>query len=118
MANAVKGEVSFKIEGQEFILLYDFNALCTIENDLGVDVAEVGDKLASPTMIRSIFRVGLEAKHGLMSDLEAGNMIHRLGVQPAAEIIAQAFQAAFPAPDASAEGKAQTSKKTGTGKGR
>lgn len=116
MANPVKGEVSFKVDEQEFILLYDFNALCTIEADLGVDVAEVGERLASPTMIRSIFRVGLEARHGLMSDLEAGNLIHRVGVQPAAELIAKAFQAAFPAADESVEGKVPAKKKAGTGK--
>jgi hypothetical protein len=116
MANPIKGEVACKIGEQEFILLYDFNALCTIEADLGVDVEQLGERLASPTMIRSIFRIGLEAKHGLMSDLEAGNLIHQLGVQPAAEVIAKAFQAAFPEP--SAEGKAKTQTKTGTGKGR
>jgi hypothetical protein len=118
MANPIKGEVACKIGEQEFILLYDFNALCTIEADLGVDVEQLGERLASPTMIRSIFRIGLEAKHGLMTDLEAGNLIHQLGVQPAAEVIAKAFQAAFPDPGASAEGKAAIPKKPGTGKGR
>jgi hypothetical protein len=116
MANPIKGEVACMVGEHEYILLYDFNALCTIEVDLGVDVEQLGERLASPTMIRSIFRIGLEARHGLMSDLEAGNLIHQLGVQPAAELIAKAFQASFPEP--SAEGKVTDQKKTGTGKGR
>lgn len=117
MANALKGEVSFAIEGNPFALVYDFNALCTIEQELEVDVASVGEKLNSPTMIRSIFRIGLEAKHGALSDIEAGRMIHALGVERAANLVGEAFAAAFPAPGESAEGKAKP-KKAGTGPAR
>lgn len=52
MANPIKGEVACMVGEQEYILLYDFNALCTIEVDLGVDVEQLGERLASPTMIR------------------------------------------------------------------
>jgi hypothetical protein len=96
MADAIKGEVGFAAAGQNWKLVYDFNALCTIEQELDVDVADVGDKLNSPVMIRSIFRIGLEAHHGVMSDLEAGRLIHAMGAPAAAEVIGKAFQAAFP----------------------
>lgn len=120
MANGIKGEVGFKVAGSDWTLVYDFNALCTIEQELDVDVADVGTKLSSPSMIRSVFRIGLEAKHGGMSDLEAGRLIHDLGAQASAEVIGRAFQAAFPeaaSADASAEGNAPT-KRGGTGRGR
>jgi len=120
MANAIKGEIGFNAAGNDWTLVYDFNALCTIEQELEVDVADVGDKLASPTMIRSVFRIGLEAKHGAMSDLEAGRLIHDLGPPMAAELIGRGFQAAFPdasAAGASAEGKEQP-KSRGSGRAR
>ena len=96
MAATIKGEVGFKAAEQNWTLVFDFNALCTIEEDLEIDVADVGDRLGSPTMIRSIFRIGLAAHHGAMSDLEAGRLIHDLGVNEAAQLIARAFKAAFP----------------------
>lgn len=96
MANPLKGEIGFTVEGEPWTLLYDFNALCTIEQDLGVALQDVGDRLTSPTMIRSIFRIGLEARHGTMTDLEAGRLIHAIGVETGAELIGKAFAAAFP----------------------
>lgn len=96
MANATKGEIAFTAAGGSFTLLYDFNALCTIEQDLEIDVADVGSKLSSASMLRSVFRIGLEAHHGAMSDIEAGRLIHDLGVEKAGEVIGKAFKAAFP----------------------
>ena len=114
MANPIKGEVGFKIAGGDFVLAYDFNALCTLEEDLGVSVEEIGEKLSSVSSIRTIFRIGLEVHHGRMTDIEAGRMIHELTVPKAGELVVKAIQAAFP--NASAEGKANpTPKKAGTG---
>lgn len=112
MPNAIKGEVGFKVDGADFILVYDFNALCSIEQELEVDPTELGAKLSSPTTIRTVFRIGLAAHHGAMSDLEAGRLIQGLGMQAAGETIAKAFKAAFPEADdgASAEGKAPPKK--------
>lgn len=118
MAVTIKGEVGFRATEKSWTLVYDFNALCTIEEELEVDVADVGEKLSSPRMIRSIFRIGLAAHHGAMSDLEAGRLIHDMGAAEAAQVIAKAFQAAFPEakPDGSAEGNAPKAKSHGTGR--
>jgi len=119
MATAIKGDVAFQAAGNNWTLVYDFNALCTIEEELEVGVAEIGEKLSSPGMIRAVFRIGLAAHHGAMSDLEAGRLIHDMGATAAAQIIGKAFQAAFPeasADGASAEGKAPRARSRGTGK--
>jgi hypothetical protein len=113
MANPLKGEVGFKVAGGDFVLAYDFNALCTLEEDLGVGVEEIGEKLNSVSSLRTVFRAGLEAKHGRMTDIEAGRLIHEVGVVKAGEMVVKAIQAAFPAP--SAEGKAKGAAKAGTG---
>ncbi|MEN2749232.1 hypothetical protein [Sphingomonas sp. T9W2] len=119
MANAIKGEVPFTAAGGSFMLLYDFNALCTIEQDLEIDVADIGSKLSSASMLRSVFRIGLEAHHGAMSDIEAGRLIHDLGVEQAGEIIGKAFKAAFPdAAKGDGEGNVPAPKKPGTGRKR
>lgn len=118
MANATKGEIAFTAAGGSFTLLYDFNALCTIEQDLEIDVADVGSKLSSASMLRSVFRIGLEAHHGAMSDIEAGRLIHDLGVEQAGEVIGKAFKAAFPdAAPGGGEGNGPA-KKPGTGRKR
>ncbi len=41
MANPIKGEVTATIAGTPFTLAFDFNALCTLEDDLGVGVDEL-----------------------------------------------------------------------------
>ncbi|UYY60105.1 hypothetical protein [Sphingomonas sp. S2-65] len=126
MAETIKGEVAFKAADQNWKLVYDFNALCTIEEELEVDVADIGEQLSKPTMIRSIFRIGLAAHHGALSDLEAGRLIHDMGVAEAAQVVTKAFVAAFPEAKVvgSAGGKAPAPKpkpapkKPGTGRKR
>jgi len=114
MANGTKGEVAFNAAGGGFTLVYDFNALCTIETELGIDPDQLGT-ISGPSMVRSVFRVGLDARHPGLTDMEAGRLIHDIGMEKAGELIATAFKAAFPdAKPASAEGKAPRAKKAGT----
>jgi len=97
MANKLKGEVAFNACGSNFTLVMDFNALCEIDTDLGIGIDEIGAKLAgSAPTIRSVFRIGLAAKHGEMTDLEAGRLIGDIGPTKAAELLAEALQASFP----------------------
>ncbi|WP_066486129.1 hypothetical protein [Sphingomonas sp. CCH9-F2] len=116
MANPIKGEVGFSVGEGRFTLAYDFNALCTMEGDLDVSIEDVGTKMDSISAVRTMFRIGLEAHHGRLSDIEAGNLIHQLGLEEAGALITKAFQGAFP--DASAGGKAKPANKATRGSGR
>jgi hypothetical protein len=116
MANPIKGEVGFSVAEGVFTLAYDFNALCTMESDLGVSIEDVGTKMDSISAVRTMFRIGLEAHHGQLSDIEAGNLIYQLGLEEAGTLITRAFQGAFP--DASAGGKAKPVKPKPRGSGR
>lgn len=118
MATKIKGEIAFDAAGSKWTLVYDFNALCTIEEELDVKVDEVGERLNSPSMIRSIFRIGLAAHHGVMTDLEAGRLIHDMGAPAAAKVIGEAFQAAFPAPSDAPSAEGNGRRKPGTGRAR
>lgn len=107
MANTIKGEVGFRAGATTFTLLYDFNALCQIEDALDVDIDQIGEHLKRINNVRTVFRIGLAAAHGQMTDLEAGNLIHQVGVKTAFELVQRALKAAFPDPsgdDGSAEG--------------
>jgi hypothetical protein len=97
MANPMKGEARFEAAGQAWVLTFSFNELVTLEEELGVKVADLGEKLGdSAKIVRTVFRICLEAQHGQMTDREAGDLISAVGPQEAALLIGKAFSAAFP----------------------
>lgn len=95
MANPVRGEVAFEVEGQGYVLLLDFNALCDLEGVVPglMDGATVN---MTPTAIRAVFHAGLQDRHAGLSLREAGGLIQALGVERAAELVKAAFEASFP----------------------
>lgn len=98
MANPMKGQARFEAAGKPWTLTFGFNELVSLEDELGVKVDEIGAKLGdSARTVRSVFRICLEAEHGQLTDREAGDLISEIGPQEAAQHIAKAFAAAFPA---------------------
>lgn len=102
-ANPAKGEA--KLGG--FTLLFDFNALCSLEAATGRPASELFASLApgpngeDPTVSFSLFRTliwaGLQAHHPDMSEAAAGNLIQSAGgPQEAANALAGAFTAMAP----------------------
>lgn len=115
MANGLKGEVPFSACGSEWTLVMDFNAICSIDTELGIGIDTIGAKLSgSAPTIRSVFRIGLEAKHDKLTDIEAGRLIGDIGPAKAAQLIAEALQAAFPEVK---QGNVQTPTKKSAAKG-
>ncbi|AHE57431.1 hypothetical protein [Sphingomonas sanxanigenens] len=112
----LKGEVAVNAGGDQFTLLLDFNALCAVETELGIDMMEIGENMRSLPTIRSLFRIALEARHGKMTDLEAGNIIQKIGVVSASELLGKAVEASFPdAADAGGNVRAPAPQATGRG---
>lgn len=95
MTNRVKGEVAFEAEGQDYVLLLDFNALCDLEDDFP-GLMDGSAELKSPKAIRRVFHAGLAARHPGVDLREAGSLIHALGLDVAGELVRQSFEAAFP----------------------
>lgn len=124
-ANPLKGEVGFPanpdVAGFEAggIIVLDFNALCALEEELGEKIDQIGEAaLRSPMMMRTVFRIGLEAKHGAVDERDAGNLIQAIGADVASELTLRAFQLSFPeaAKDGSADPRKPAATKTrGTG---
>lgn len=101
----VRGIVKFEAGGSTYSLQYSINALVALEEDLGVTVAEIGTKLSGKDGkqvglkdMRTLFRCGL-IEHwpdGEPTVKQAGSLMTDVGLGPVAELIGEAFAAAFP----------------------
>ena len=87
MANPVKGEVPFEVEGKAYKLVLDFNALCEVEDVLGAG----GMDLARPKAIRAIFWASMLRHQPDVTVQEAGDLIGALGLEEAGRIVAEAM---------------------------
>lgn len=106
MANAVRGEVGFSLQGEAYILVLDFNALCDLEDDLpGLMAGEA--EIKSPSAIRAVFHAALQARHPQIDVRGAGALIHELGLERAGELIKEAFAASYPTPASGGKGAAR-----------
>lgn len=118
MTNRVKGEVAFEAEGQEYVLLLDFNALCELEDEVP-GLMNGTAEMASPKVIRAVFHAGLQARHSGLGLRDAGEIIQSIGLETAANLVRLAFEASFPA-TTGGEGQARPRKapaKAGAGNG-
>lgn len=95
MANRVKGEVGFEVDGEDYVLLLDFNALCDLEDDLP-GLMDGTAEIRSPKAIRRVFHAGLQAHHEGLTEREAGVLIQGLGLERAGQLVKESFAASFP----------------------
>ncbi|WP_404713197.1 hypothetical protein [Sphingomonas sp. MMS24-J13] len=125
MANPLKGEVAFPavpdLPGFEAggTLVLDFNALCTLEDELGEEIGRIGaESLQSPKMMRTVFRVAMEEHHKAVDDVTVGKIIQAVGIDTAAALVLRAFSLSFPeaAKDGDANPPKKPAKPAGTGK--
>lgn len=115
MANQVKGETPFLVGSEAYVLLFDINALISIQEETGVKAQDLGTAFAEGAdlkLLRTLFRIGLADRHPDLSDLEVGRLLHQVGLQPAVEKLGEALRAAFP--DATPNPPQGARKKTGT----
>lgn len=94
---AANGKLHFEASGKSFVLAYDINALCRVEDALGIEdvkqLQEVMSKGMSFRKLRTLFCCGLTPE---VTEVEAGEVIQELGVTDATAKIGEAFKAAFP----------------------
>ncbi len=98
MTNKLKGEVSFPAGEDTFVLLFNLDALCGLEETFDMSVAEIGEAMQNKMrlkMLRGVFQAGLAAHHPDISAKAAGEIIDRIGLGRAGALIAEAFSAAF-----------------------
>jgi len=89
------------VTGEEYILRFDFNALCAVEDRIGCKIGEMEDRLAEPSMrdLRAFLACGLQRHHPDMTEDAAGELFHPGGI---ADAIGAALTAAFGDPTGAA----------------
>jgi hypothetical protein len=91
---SLKGTIPFKVDGDDYTLLLDFNALCDLEDELP-GLMDGTAEIKSPKAIRRVFHAGLSEYHAGLDERDAGKLIHSLGLERAAELVKDAFDASF-----------------------
>ncbi|MDD2870238.1 GTA-gp10 family protein [Neomegalonema sp.] len=119
MANPVKGEVGFEVDGTSYKFVLSTNALCELEDAVGLPVSRFGEMLAAPSMrqVRAIFWAGLIDHHPGITPPEAGRLMDRLSVAERDSLLERAFRLAFPEAGTPQKGAAGNGprKRAGTG---
>lgn len=100
MANRFKGEVSFDCGDKPYIMRFSANALCELEDALGMGVNAVATQMSDPstmrlTMVRTVFWAGLRDHHPDVTLHQAGEIITDLSLTKAMELVSKAFELAF-----------------------
>lgn len=104
MANRHKGEVAFDVEGKNYVLCFTSNALCELEDAIGVGIAKIGGLLSDVETlklkdVRAVLWAGLTDHHQGIDMKSAGGIIDAIGLPRTLELISSGLSAAFPAED-------------------
>lgn len=113
MANPIKGEIDFSVEGQPYTLALDLNALCEAE-PFAPGIMDGGD-LKSLRAIRAVFWAGLRRHHPQLLQEDAGNLMQAIGMKEAGRLIGEGMKLAFGGGEGAAR-PPKASGKSGTGK--
>lgn len=113
---AANGKRQFDALGSSWTLAYDINALCRVEERLGIESAQefqrtLNEKLSFRTL-RALFCCGLSPD---ATEEQAGEIMQEMGIDAMSSMIRETIQAAFPAvsgKDGRKAGNASTPKPT------
>jgi len=83
----MRGDVTFEVEGVQYRMVLDFNALCDVETVLGEGV-----KMTGPTATRAVIWAGLQRHHSV-TIAETGDLIGAMGMARAAALVSEAMTA-------------------------
>lgn len=98
MPNRLRGEVS--IPGTSYVLRYDINALCEVEEATGENVpallARMGDGTPpSFRTMRALLWGGLRAQHPQMTIADAGKLLGDVGPQAIVALMGESLTASL-----------------------
>ena len=91
--------VTFAAQGKTLRLRFGINALCELEEQHDIGMAEIGAKLQDKPrlgFLRSVFAIGLRDEQPDMTDAEAGEIMTDIGMDQVGDLLGKALTAAFP----------------------
>jgi hypothetical protein len=102
MANPLKGDIGFTVNGTEYTLRLTNNVRCELDKMLGEGLLAVLSRWAeakwTDTELRTIFWGALKTRHPRITPQEAGDLIDEAGSAAVAGAISEAFMASQPKP--------------------
>ena len=121
--NKFRGEAMLEVEdGEDILLIFDFNALCEIESATGLSPEELMKKmqdskeLAKFGFMRALLYGAMKRGRRDLALEDAGDIISSVGPEKALRAMTEAMQAAFPAAKEGEPGGAKPpARKSGVG---
>lgn len=87
--------IEFKSGGEVYTLDFTTNSLCSLEDEFGLSISGVGEKLASGALgvrgARALFRAALLEERPEITPIQAGRLLAELGSDTSAELVQEAF---------------------------
>lgn len=102
MANPMKGEIAFEVEGRDYTLLLNLGAIIAIEADFGVPMAAVAQSLEEGAPILDqlrVFRHCLKARHAALDADGAMALAEALGARGLPTLLGRAIRSAYEIPE-------------------
>lgn len=108
MANRERGELGFECGERRFVLKYSVNALCELEDALGMSIRQFASLFKEPEgirlkQVRAAMWAGLLEKQPGVTQQQAGTIIEEITMMKAMDLVGQAMQAAFGSSSSGAE---------------
>ncbi len=103
MPNPLRGETTLTVEDKTYRVRFSWNAAAEYEvpagRPLSVGVQEILDGKVSARSLRAMLWAGLQEHHPDVSLKDAGKMLGAIGVKKGLDVMLEAVQYFYPAPD-------------------
>jgi hypothetical protein len=101
MANPSRGSVAFQVGERAYTMSFSVNALCELEDHLGMPVAQIASGMEKAenvrmSTVRALIWAGLRDHHPDTQLKDAGALATEAGIPACMEAIGKAFALAFP----------------------
>lgn len=119
-ANRAKGEAGVTVDGKDYVLAFDVNAMCEVEYALNLSADEILRALMkSPPLhiVRALMWGGLRRHHAEIDLIAAGGLIEAMGgAGVSMNKIGEALASAFPDPEGAEPARPRKGAAAGTGR--
>jgi hypothetical protein len=121
MANPIRGEIDFPVDGEVYRLKLSINSIIEVEDILDIGIVPLSQMFNDPTAlkagnVRAMLWGALREYHPEIDLLAAGDIMTKARLQPTILHVGRALQAAFPSPEEGKESPSPKRGQAGTGK--
>ncbi|MGL5934596.1 MAG: hypothetical protein ACRCZI_03120 [Cetobacterium sp.] len=101
MSNPNRGDVSFDASGKTWKLKFSTNAICELEDAIGIGVDSIASSMQNESaqkmkLLRAVLWAAMQDHHEGITKKQVGDLIDEIGFEVATQKMTEAFAAAFP----------------------